>query len=153
MLAKAGINGELATRANASAHHGDYRVIVEGVNNCLDAVVGPLNEAARLLLPMQMVILVKGLQLMQSGDFRQLSNTIDGFGDTLQGVINDSCDVLNSMADNDLTRRVKVRGIGDFVQLTDGVENCRIALNEMVDLMIRNAECISSTAQGNVIFK
>lgn len=48
-LAQAAVAGELSTRADASRHQGDYRKIVEGVNATLDAVMGPINEAARVL--------------------------------------------------------------------------------------------------------
>jgi methyl-accepting chemotaxis protein len=47
MLSQAAIEGKLATRADASKHQGDYRKVVEGVNSTLDAVIGPLNVAAR----------------------------------------------------------------------------------------------------------
>ncbi|MEI8376377.1 MAG: hypothetical protein WCJ35_26465, partial [Planctomycetota bacterium] len=46
MLAKAGVQGKLATRADASKHQGDFRKIVQGVNDTLDAVINPLNVAA-----------------------------------------------------------------------------------------------------------
>ena len=46
MLATATLEGNLATRADATKHQGDYRKIVEGVNNTLDGVIGPLNIAA-----------------------------------------------------------------------------------------------------------
>ena len=46
MLAKAAVEGKLATRADATKHQGDYRKIVQGVNDTLDAVIGPLNVAA-----------------------------------------------------------------------------------------------------------
>ena len=46
LLMKAAVEGKLATRADASKHQGDYRKIVEGVNQTLDAVIGPLNVAA-----------------------------------------------------------------------------------------------------------
>jgi len=46
MLAKAAADGKLATRADAGTHQGDYRKIVQGVNETLDAVIGPLNVAA-----------------------------------------------------------------------------------------------------------
>ena len=42
MLAKAGVEGRLATRADASKHQGDFRKIVDGVNQTLDAVIGPV---------------------------------------------------------------------------------------------------------------
>jgi methyl-accepting chemotaxis protein len=48
MLAQAGVDGRLATRADASRHQGDFRTNVEGVNETLDAVVGPLGTAAVL---------------------------------------------------------------------------------------------------------
>ena len=47
MLAQAAIEGKLSTRADAGRHQGDYRKVVEGVNSTLDAVIGPLNVAAK----------------------------------------------------------------------------------------------------------
>jgi methyl-accepting chemotaxis protein len=49
MLSKAAVEGQLATRADASKHQGDYRRIVDGVNQTLDAVINPVNEAAAVL--------------------------------------------------------------------------------------------------------
>ncbi|HVN97191.1 MAG TPA: hypothetical protein VMT62_12250, partial [Syntrophorhabdaceae bacterium] len=43
MLSKAAVEGKLATRADATKHEGDFRKIVQGVNDTLDAVIGPLN--------------------------------------------------------------------------------------------------------------
>ena len=45
-LAEAGAAGQLSTRADATRHQGDFRRIVEGVNQTLDAVIGPLDVAA-----------------------------------------------------------------------------------------------------------
>jgi methyl-accepting chemotaxis protein len=42
MLAEAARNGHISTRAEASQHQGDFRQIVEGVNNTLDLIVGPI---------------------------------------------------------------------------------------------------------------
>ena len=47
MLSKAAVEGKLSTRADANKHQGDYRKVVEGVNATLDAVIGPLNVAAK----------------------------------------------------------------------------------------------------------
>jgi methyl-accepting chemotaxis protein len=41
VLAKAAVEGRLATRADATQHQGDFRKIVEGVNDTLDAVINP----------------------------------------------------------------------------------------------------------------
>ncbi|WP_407356430.1 methyl-accepting chemotaxis protein [Methanolobus sp. WCC5] len=147
MLARAGINGQLSTRADADRHHGEFRSIVEGVNECLDAVIGPLNEASRVITAYADGDLSTRVTIDAKGDFKQLGDTLDNFGDALESIINDSCAVLNSISANDLTRRVSVYGVGDFIQLTEGVENCRSSLNEMVALVSKNAESIAATAQ------
>jgi methyl-accepting chemotaxis protein len=50
-LSNAAVEGKLATRADASKHQGDFRKIVQGVNETLDAVIGPLNVAADVRRP------------------------------------------------------------------------------------------------------
>jgi methyl-accepting chemotaxis protein len=48
MLSKAAVAGQLSTRGNADKFKGGYQEIVAGVNQTLDAVVGPVNEAMRV---------------------------------------------------------------------------------------------------------
>jgi methyl-accepting chemotaxis protein len=48
MLSKAAVAGNLKTRGNADKFKGGYREVVAGVNQTLDAVVGPVNEAMRV---------------------------------------------------------------------------------------------------------
>ena len=48
MLAKAAMEGKVTVRADATKHQGDYRKIIEGVNNTLDALVEPMREAIRV---------------------------------------------------------------------------------------------------------
>ena len=46
MLAKAAVDGKFSTRADTAKHQGDFRKLIAGVNEILDAVIGPLNLAA-----------------------------------------------------------------------------------------------------------
>jgi methyl-accepting chemotaxis protein len=48
MLSKAAVAGQLATRGNADKFHGGYKEVIQGVNDTLDAVVKPVNEAMRV---------------------------------------------------------------------------------------------------------
>ena len=45
MLSKAAVAGQLATRGNADKFKGGYKEVIQGVNQTLDAVVGPVNAA------------------------------------------------------------------------------------------------------------
>jgi methyl-accepting chemotaxis protein len=51
-LGEATVAGNLAVRADADKHGGDYHKMVTGINNTLDAVVTPLNDAALVLKKM-----------------------------------------------------------------------------------------------------
>ena len=46
MLSRAAVDGKMSTRADTTKHQGDFRKLVSGVNEILDAVTGPLNLAA-----------------------------------------------------------------------------------------------------------
>jgi len=48
MLARAAQDGNLQARAGTTRHEGEFRKVVEGFNNMLDAVVGPINEAMKV---------------------------------------------------------------------------------------------------------
>src|SRR3954447_26772366 len=53
MLVTAAVEGRLQVRADAGRHAGGFRSIVQGVNDTLDAVIGPLTEVDRVLRAMQ----------------------------------------------------------------------------------------------------
>jgi len=48
VLSNAAVEGKLETRADASQHKGQYKVIIEGVNATLDSVISPVKEALRV---------------------------------------------------------------------------------------------------------
>ena len=146
-LIVAALEGKLSTRADASKHDGDFKKIVTGINETLDAVITPLDEASRVINDFADGKLSSRFTIESKGDFKELSDTLNEFGGQLQQMINDSGDVLSSIANNDLSRRIKVNGMGEFNQLTTGIENCRISLNEIVDVVKINAEQLASSAQ------
>lgn len=48
-LIEASKNGALSTRGNANAYQGDWQKMIKGVNEILDAILEPINEAAGVL--------------------------------------------------------------------------------------------------------
>ncbi len=47
-LSAAAVAGQLSTRGNTDKFKGGYKEVIQGVNQTLDAVVGPVNEAMRV---------------------------------------------------------------------------------------------------------
>lgn len=72
-----GKSGKLATRADATKHEGDYRKVVEGVNNTLDAAIGPLNVSAKYVddISHGLVEASEVLQAMAANDYTRVFQT------------------------------------------------------------------------------
>jgi len=87
MLSVAAAEGRLDVRADATKHRGDFNLIINGVNETLDNVVGPLNEAKRILTFMRQGDMTKKIEKNYSGDFGVLKNTLNDTVDKLAETI------------------------------------------------------------------
>ena len=96
-LAKAAVEGKLATRADAAKHQGDYRKIVEGVNNTLDAVIGPLNVAAEYVDRIGKGDIPPTITDTYKGDFNEIKNNLNNCINGLGGLV-ECNEVLKRMA-------------------------------------------------------
>ncbi len=77
MLSVAAVEGRLATRADANKHQGDFRKIVEGVNDTLDAVIEPLNNIADVIDAIGNNDLSMNLKGTYQGDFLRIKEALD----------------------------------------------------------------------------
>jgi methyl-accepting chemotaxis protein len=83
MLSKAAVEGNLTTRADASQHHGDYRKVVEGVNDTLDALIAPIQEAGAVLEKVAGGDLTARMVGNYKGDHAQIKNHINAMNENL----------------------------------------------------------------------
>ena len=77
LLAEAAVAGRLATRADAARHSGDFRKVVVGVNNTLDAVIGPLNVAADYVDRISKGDMPPQIADEYKGDFNTIKNNLN----------------------------------------------------------------------------
>ena len=77
MLAKAAVEGTLNTRADASKHQGDYRKVIEGVNQTLDAVTEPIQESAVVIGKIAEQDLTARVEGKYRGDHAAMKNDIN----------------------------------------------------------------------------
>ena len=89
MLAKAAVEGKLSARADASKHQGDFKEIIVGVNNTLDAVIGPLTVSAEYFERISKGDIPSKITEIYNGDFNDIKNNL-----------NVTIDALNSISDN-----------------------------------------------------
>ncbi|MFC1614718.1 methyl-accepting chemotaxis protein [Gemmatimonadota bacterium] len=89
-LTQAALDGKLDTRADAGQHNGDYGKMVGGINELLDAVVAPIQEAAAVLetaAGKDLTKKVEGSYKGQLAEFKDnINTTIGALGDALTQV-------------------------------------------------------------------
>ncbi len=84
LLAKAAIEGRLATRADEGKHQGEFRAVVQGVNNTLDAVVRPIRAASTALGEIAAKNLKARVEGDHQGDYAKLKDDINRMVTDLQ---------------------------------------------------------------------
>ncbi len=107
MLSQAAVAGRLDTRGNTDAFNGGFKEVLAGVNNTLDAVVGPLNVAADYVKKIGDGQIPAPITETYNGDFNaiiiSLNSCIDGLAALTEGnrilgklSLNDYSEVINT---------------------------------------------------------
>jgi methyl-accepting chemotaxis protein len=121
-LAQAGVEGRLSTRADASKHEGDFRKIVEGVNKTLDAVIGPLNVAARYVDQISKGQIPAKITDSYNGDFNTIKDNLNTCIDAVNLLVADAGKLVEAAVAGRLqTRADASKHQGDFKKVVDGV--------------------------------
>ena len=148
MLEKAGVEGRLDTRADASKHGGDFGKIVDGVNNTLDAVVGPLNVAAEYVKRISRGDIPPKITDSYNGDFNEIKNNLNICIEAVQALVDDAGMLAQAGIDGRLeTRADASRHQGDFAKIVNGVNS---TLDAVVAPVQEASATLKELAQGNL---
>ena len=90
MLSKAAIDGRLDTRGNADQFEGGFKEIVAGVNETLDAVIGPLNVAAEYVERISNGDIPSKITDNYNGDFNEIKNNLNKCIDAVNAMTADT---------------------------------------------------------------
>ena len=149
MLVNAAEQGLLSTRADASKHQGDFRKIVEGVNNTLDYVIGPLNVAAE---PWYVDRISKGdvpatITDHYNGDFNTIKNNLNTCIDAVNKLVSDADMLSEAAADGRVTVRADANAHqGDFRKIVQGVNATLETIVAPIIIVKEAAETINTAA-------
>jgi methyl-accepting chemotaxis protein len=114
--------GELALRADAGQHNGEYRLIVEGLNATLDAVIGPLNVAAEYMARIGQGDVPGPIEQEYPGDFNAIKASLNAGIGAIRALINDANRLAEAAQRGELGTRADVtRHQGDYRRIVDGV--------------------------------
>lgn len=133
MLSQAAVDGKLDIRGNATAFNGGYREIVEGVNNTLDAVVGPLNVAADYVDRIGKGIIPAKITASYNGDFNTLKENINACIDGL-GALTEGNHVLGLMSINDYSKKIEAQYLGIYSEISQSINDVHQRLTRVVEI-------------------
>jgi len=147
-LSRAAVDGKLATRADATKHQGDFRKIVEGVNETLDAVIGPLNVAAEYVDRISKGDMPPKITDNYNGDFNEIKNNLNQCIDTVTIIIMGVNRIAESIRNGKLTDRGDVtRFGGDWARLIEGID---AIIDAMVAPLTVTADYIERISKGDM---
>ena len=146
MLNQAAVEGKLATRADATKHQGDYRKIVQGVNDCLDAVIGPLNVAAGYVDRISKGDIPPKITDKYNGDFNEIKNNLNQCVDAVNALVADAAMLATAAVDGKLaTRADATKHQGDFRKIVQGVDDC---LDAVIGPLNVTADYVDKISKG-----
>ena len=149
MLLQAFMEGKLASRVDVSRHQGEFRKISQGINDTLDAIVGPLRVLAEYIELLSEGGVVSKIAASYNGDFNEIKNNLNHFLD----VRNMTNRVVYKITKRDLTTVVTPSSEKDewFKALAEMLANLRqliVQMQEATDNISRaNSNICAATAE------
>jgi methyl-accepting chemotaxis protein len=140
-LARTGAEGKLSARADAARHHGDFRKVVDGINRTLDALLGPIDLAARAVAEVSKGNLQGQITAEFPGDFRGLKDSVNESIRAVNQLVADVDGLARSAVEGKLSVRADAaRHQGDFKRIVVGVNRTLDAVAAPVDEATRVLE-------------
>ena len=122
LISEAAVKGNLKVRVDSLKHQGNFRDIVEGINNTLDAVINPLKTAADYVNRISKGDMPPHITEEFNGDFNEIKTNLNICIDSINRLIADAglmADAaLNGILD---TRCDEKKHQGDFRKIVEGI--------------------------------
>ncbi|HYX09529.1 MAG TPA: methyl-accepting chemotaxis protein [Bacteroidales bacterium] len=141
LLADAALEGNLSARADATKHQGDYRAIIEGINNTLDALINPLNMAANHVARIAIGDMPEVIVENYKGEFNSIKNNLNLLINSINEIINKA----KMVADGDLTVDLKKRSDND--ELMESLNEMVKSTAEIITEFQNASDNISASSQ------
>lgn len=148
MLSQAAVAGQLDARGHADAFNGGFKEIVQGVNQTLDAVVGPLNVAAEYVERISQGDIPAKITDNYNGDFNAIKNNLNTCIDAVNALVADAGMLEQAGVAGRLSTRADAsRHHGDFARIVNGVN---ATLDAVVAPVQEASATLNELAKGNL---
>ncbi|MFZ2958682.1 MAG: methyl-accepting chemotaxis protein [Candidatus Ozemobacteraceae bacterium] len=148
ILASAAVAGKLDTRADVSKINFEFQPIVQGVNQVLDAVIGPLNVAAEYVDRISKGDIPKKITDSYNGDFNEIKNNLNNCVDAVNMLVSDAGLLVKAAVEGKLDTRADAnKHQGDFKKIVEGVNK---TLDAVIGPLNVAAEYVDRISKGDI---
>lgn len=124
MLTQAAIAGRLSTRADVASIPAEFRGIVQGMNETLDALIAPLNLAADYVDKISKGQIPAKIVDTYHGDFNTIKENLNRCVEAVNTLVADANMLAASAIEGDLSKRADAsKHEGDFRKIVEGVNH------------------------------
>jgi methyl-accepting chemotaxis protein len=146
-LAAQAQEGNLAVRADANRHKGDFRKIISGINFTLDAVIVPIQETIEQITKYSRGDMSGTLTAEYKGEFAELKKRLNYLSATMKGVIDSCAYVKNEHDQGNIDIDIAAdRFKGDFGVMATNINELVLS---HINLQNRVVEIVQQYGKGN----
>ncbi|MCD6365486.1 MAG: hypothetical protein J7M14_06380 [Planctomycetes bacterium] len=143
-LVEAAKAGKLETRADVDQFDGQDRVMLQGVNEMLDAVIAPLNMMAENVDRISKGDIPEEITDEYKGDFNEVKNNLNQLIAVTNGLLAETNNLIQTTLDGKLDTRADAdKFAGDWGALIGGINNIVEAFVAPLNMMAENVDRIS----------
>ncbi|MGE0384409.1 MAG: methyl-accepting chemotaxis protein [Gammaproteobacteria bacterium] len=140
--------GRLDSRLDAARYDGFMRQLAGGVNQMLDAIVGPLNTAAQCVARIAAGDVPAPIEAEYGGDFARLRDNLNTCIDAVGRLVGDAGTLAAAAQRGELGARVDAaRHEGDFRRIVEGMNG---TLDAITGPLNAAASCVDRIARGDI---
>jgi methyl-accepting chemotaxis protein len=123
-LTESAVNGKLNVRGEPDKINFEFRDIVVGINNILNALISPLNMAANYVDRISKGDIPPRIKENYEGDFNLIKNNLNQCIDAINKLTTDANFLAKAAAEGKLEERVDIdKHMGEFQKVMEGINN------------------------------
>ncbi len=140
--------GQLDTRVDPDKYEGDLLLLAKGINDTLDAVIGPLNVAAEYVDRISKGDIPPKITDSYSGDFNEIKNNLNQCIDAVSLLVDDAGLLSVAAVEGKLdTRADATKHLGAFRKIVEGVN---ATLDAVIGPLNVAAEYVDRISKGDI---
>ncbi|HWQ80036.1 MAG TPA: methyl-accepting chemotaxis protein [Anaerovoracaceae bacterium] len=143
-MTKAALEGRLDYRTDTSRHGGSFAMIMEGLNQTLDAVVDPIINALGVMKAMEQGDLGTKMEGDYQGEYAVIKAAMNETIRNIQSYIGEISTVLAEVARGNLNLAITADYKGDFIEIKESLNNIIVTLKQVMGEISDAAEQVSS---------